>query len=397
MTITVKLQPPPVDALLVLVPTAAVSRELLEPGVEAQCFSVHTDMAREATEADLREAGYCPAASRVVSTIAVNALQAVVIQGEPSHAALLQAWLHHPGALTAPRVAEFALQQWRAGAAYERGREGSCRDSLRDHREADARIRAVLAPALGLAETEESAEVMVTRLAQLLMGEEKETQHLGRRLEEARARAETAERAIGRITAAAHAAGWNGTENPKTVWGFITHLATERDEAKELARVLGVELETSRAFIARQGEEATMRLGRLADLRAELAQHKRDSYAAVRERDTLRAELADAAALLEATRQATGIATKVADVPKVVADIVANRKAASEHACRLEADLTRLTAPGEGEPTDEELRAAWEGEGNNTFSEAVRALWRAGAAHERARQAATVEEHLVAV
>lgn len=50
----------------------------------------------------------------------------------------------------------------------------------------------------------------------------------------------------------------------------------------------------------------------------------------------------------------------------------------------LRAEVARLTAPGEGEPTDNELRAVWDPE--PTITAARRALFRAGVAHERARQ-----------
>lgn len=66
----------------------------------------------------------------------------------------------------------------------------------------------------------------------------------------------------------------------------------------------------------------------------------------VNERHGLRADVAalksqytEAEARLEATRRASGCAAKSADLPKLVADIVANRKAVCEHAIALEAKL----------------------------------------------------------
>lgn len=53
---------------------------------------------------------------------------------------------------------------------------------------------------------------------------------------------------------------------------------------------------------------------------------------------------------------------------------------------KLRVELARLTAPGEGEPTDNELRAVWDPE--PTITAARRALFRAGVAHERAKDRA---------
>jgi len=108
--------------------------------------------------------------------------------------------------------------------------------------------------------------------------------------------------------------------------------ARERDEAKEFARVLEAERDTL--------------LAELADAKAECQGAMLSAYAqyaeTVRERDTARAELA------------------------------------------------RLTAPAEGEPTDEALRDAFEVAYRDAASEchanAIRAIYRLGVAHERARQ-----------
>lgn len=53
----------------------------------------------------------------------------------------------------------------------------------------------------------------------------------------------------------------------------------------------------------------------------------------------LKTQYTAAEARLEATRQASGCAAKSADLPKLVADIVANRKAVCEHSIALEAKL----------------------------------------------------------
>lgn len=66
-------------------------------------------------------------------------------------------------AATAAERNEARAEVARLGVAHERAHEGSCRDSLEDHKAASARIRALLAPLLGLALTEESADVMVSR------------------------------------------------------------------------------------------------------------------------------------------------------------------------------------------------------------------------------------------
>ena len=92
------------------------------------------------------------------------------------------------------------------------------------------------------------------------------------------------------------------------------------------------------------------------------------------ERDTLLAELADAkaecqGAMLSAYAQ--------------YAETVRERDTAR-------AELARLTAPAEGEPTDEALRDAFEVAYRDAASEchanAIRAIYRLGVAHERARQ-----------
>lgn len=101
-------------------------------------------------------------------------------------------------------------------------------------------------------------------------------------------------------------------------------------------------------------EAATLR-AQLAELRAE---HKAMVAASLRELEVLRAQLAAAEALLEATRQASQCAPKSADIPKMVADIVANRKAVCEHARALEAQLAVLTS-SEGRATDEDLVEIW--------------------------------------
>lgn len=99
-------------------------------------------------------------------------------------------------------------------------------------------------------------------------------------------------------------------------------------------------------------EVATLR-AQLDELRAE---HRSMVAASLRELEVLRAQLAAAEALLEATRQASQCAPKSADIPKMVADIVANRKAVCEHARALEAQLAAITS-SEGRATDGDLEA----------------------------------------
>lgn len=116
----------------------------------------------------------------------------------------------------------------------------------------------------------------------------------------------------------------------------------------EIARV------TIEALGSVRSEVATLR-AQLDELRAE---HKAMVAASLRELEVLRAQLAAAEALLEATRQASQCAPKSADIPKMVADIVANRKAVCEHARALEAQLAALASP-EGRATDEDLVEIW--------------------------------------
>ena len=103
-------------------------------------------------------------------------------------------------------------------------------------------------------------------------------------------------------------------------------------------------------------------LAEVATLRAQLAElsaeHRSMVAASLRELEVLRGQLAAAEALLEATRQASQCAPKSADIPKMVADIVANRKAVCEHARALEAQLAVITSP-EGRATDEDLVEIW--------------------------------------
>lgn len=94
-----------------------------------------------------------------------------------------------------------------------------------------------------------------------------------------------------------------------------------------------------------------------------------------RERDEARAELADAK---------NECAGAMRSAHAQYAETVRQRDT-------LRAELARLTAPAEGEPTDEALRDAFEVAYRDAPSEcchanAIRAIYRLGVAHERARQ-----------
>lgn len=104
----------------------------------------------------------------------------------------------------------------------------------------------------------------------------------------------------------------------------------------------------------------------------------------------LRADLRDMTARAE--KAELDAAEWAAEVDALRAEALAELADARRERDALLAELARLTAPAEGsEPTDEALRDAFEVAYRDAPSEcchanAIRALWRAGVAHERARQ-----------
>lgn len=149
-------------------------------------------------------------------------------------------------------------------------------------------------------------------------------------------------------------------ENHNAVQPLVYKLERDVEVAQEQANALRSQLARAEATIRQTNVElltadnATLR-AQLAELSAE---HRSMVAASLRELEVLRGQLAASEALLEATRQASQCAPKSADIPKMVADIVANRKAVCEHARALEAQLAALTSP-EGRATDEELYAIY--------------------------------------
>jgi hypothetical protein len=137
---------------------------------------------------------------------------------------------------------------------------------------------------------------------------------------------------------------------------------------------LRADLRDMTARAERAERERDAQIARADDAEASLARVLGARWAAEAERDTLLAELADAkaecqGAMLSAYAQ--------------YAETVRERDTAR-------AELARLTAPAEGEPTDEALRDAFEVAYRDAASEchanAIRAIYRLGVAHERARQ-----------
>lgn len=132
---------------------------------------------------------------------------------------------------------------------------------------------------------------------------------------------------IDRIAEAANAAGWNGTENPKMVWDFITHLAEERD-----------------------------------DLRTKLA----------------------------AAESSLGLRVQVGDITVLNSGDATKVDALHARIRELESRLSALTAPVDGEPSDDKLAMEWNAgifDGGDTLVAGRRALYRLGVQHERARNA----------
>lgn len=138
---------------------------------------------------------------------------------------------------------------------------------------------------------------------------------------------------------------------------------------------LRADLRDMTARAERAERERDAQIARADDAEASLARVLGARWAAEAERDTLLAELADAkaecqGAMLSAYAQ--------------YAETVRERDTAR-------AEFARLTAPAEGEPTDEALRDAFEVAYRDAPSEcchanAIRAIYRLGVAHERARQ-----------
>lgn len=149
-------------------------------------------------------------------------------------------------------------------------------------------------------------------------------------------------------------------ENHNAVQPLVYKLERDVEVAQEQANALRSQLARAEATIRQTNVElltadnATLR-AQLAELSAE---HRSMVAASLRELEVLRGQLAASEALLEATRQASQCAPKSADIPKMVADIVANRKAVCEHARALEAQLAVLTS-SEGRATDEDLVEIW--------------------------------------
>jgi hypothetical protein len=137
---------------------------------------------------------------------------------------------------------------------------------------------------------------------------------------------------------------------------------------------LRADLRDMTARAERAERERDAQIARADDAEASLARVLGARWAAEAERDTLLAELADAkaecqGAMLSAYAQ--------------YAETVRERDEARS-------EVARLTAPAEGEPTDEALRDAFEVAYRDAASEchanAIRAIYRLGVAHERARQ-----------
>lgn len=182
--------------------------------------------------------------------------------------------------------------------------------------------------------------------------------------------------------------------------------------------------EAARARHALGGPDAQMLEGALvqAEREREEAKARGDNMIDVASErantiDVLRTEIAEAskALLLAGCGSALPLAARVAMLVDERAGILADLRGAKELARVLEverdtlrAELARLTVPGEGEPTDEELRAVHgracggataDGDAR-ALCVARRALFRAGVAHERARQQPrdrATDEELVAI
>ena len=184
---------------------------------------------------------------------------------------------------------------------------------------------------------------------------------------------ENTERATqARLMASAHDAACSEFKASETELAIVragyAKACARVEEALAEVATLRIKLETAHAEVyATRDRNEWKRLydeevGRNITLRAQLdelrAEHKATLPASLRELEVLRAQLAAAEALLEATRQASQCAPKSADIPKMVADIVANRKAVCEHARALEAQLAVLTS-SEGRATDEDLVEIW--------------------------------------
>lgn len=125
------------------------------------------------------------------------------------------------------------------------------------------------------------------------------------------------------------------------------------------------------------------RLDRMTEVAGQSLAHAARAERAERERNTLRAEVARIAQALGTVHEAEGHAP----YPGTAAEMISEIQSRGAETQRLAAELARLTAPAEGEPSGAGLRALVDLEGPRIgVDAALLAVWRDGVAHERARQ-----------
>ncbi len=384
--IIIETPAPPTLERLVLVPADAVSRTASEPALD-----VHTSAGRDATPADLARGGYVPLAA----------------QPDPGTLAHLRADLRD-----AVRRAEHA-EQLTSELQATIARAFSYIEHTPGVQYLDAEVKK-------LGERAEKAEgLLIQRETELRLAREdgdERARDLRQAYERAVAAAEKAEAELAdlrpaprgmTVREAARARHALGGPDAQALEGALVQAERERDEAiRRGIECIGAGPTNIENVVARLVNIVEASRGIEKDYAARLKAAETELARLMQERDTLRAEVAEASkALLEAgCVDVLPLAERVAMLVDERAGMRADLRGAKELARVLEverdtarAELARLTAPGEGsegEPTYEALgehyRNAWDASEAmlemGRRHDAYAALYRLGVAHERARQ-----------